>query len=150
MNHFCLFILIDQWKAAKEELEEDEEEPENAYEILERKREREIKVTIQQNTFDNLIYCICAGFLPMFLMQEWHAQQIASGDAKENANFQPLGGDWYEAQMKKYNSLVLHLPRKLSYSRNPSCTSCLFEFELQPIVQTKLVRVQGLVFGLWF
>lgn len=37
------FSLIDQWKAAKEELE-DEEEPENAYEILERKREREIKV----------------------------------------------------------------------------------------------------------
>ncbi|XP_022976003.1 uncharacterized protein LOC111476534 isoform X2 [Cucurbita maxima] len=62
--------LLDKWKAAKEELEEDEEEPENAYEILERKREREIK--------------------------EWHAQQIASGDAKENANFQPLGGDWRE------------------------------------------------------
>lgn len=61
--------LLDKWKAAKEELE-DEEEPENAYEILERKREREIK--------------------------EWHAQQIASGDAKENANFQPLGGDWRE------------------------------------------------------
>ncbi|XP_008463033.1 uncharacterized protein LOC103501273 isoform X1 [Cucumis melo] len=61
--------LLDKWKAAKEELE-DEEEPENAYEILERKREREIK--------------------------EWHAQQIASGDAKENANFQPLGSDWRE------------------------------------------------------
>lgn len=43
MDLFYLYILINQWKAAKEELE-DEEEPENAYEILERKREREIKV----------------------------------------------------------------------------------------------------------
>lgn len=34
-----------QWKAAKEELNENEEdEPENAYEILERKRQREIEV----------------------------------------------------------------------------------------------------------
>ncbi|KAK6934643.1 WW domain [Dillenia turbinata] len=63
--------LVDKWKAAKEELHEDEEEePENAYEILERKRQREIK--------------------------EWRAQQIASGEAKDNANFQPLGGDWRE------------------------------------------------------
>ena len=32
----------------------------------------------------------------MFLiLQEWHAKQIASGEAKDNANFQPLGGDWY-------------------------------------------------------
>lgn len=30
-----------------------------------------------------------------FKLQEWRAQQIASGEAKENANFQPLGGDWY-------------------------------------------------------
>lgn len=43
MDNFYLYTLIYQWKAAKEELE-DEEEPENAYEILERKREREIKV----------------------------------------------------------------------------------------------------------
>ncbi|KAK6947123.1 WW domain [Dillenia turbinata] len=36
--------LVDKWKAAKEELHEDEEEePENAYEILERKRQREIE-----------------------------------------------------------------------------------------------------------
>lgn len=27
--------------------------------------------------------------------QEWRAQQIASGEARDNANFQPLGGDWY-------------------------------------------------------
>lgn len=27
-------------------------------------------------------------------LQGWHAQQIASGEAEENANFQPLGGDW--------------------------------------------------------
>ncbi|XP_012078470.1 formin-binding protein 4 isoform X2 [Jatropha curcas] len=63
--------LVDKWKAAKEELNENEEdEPENAYEILERKRQREI--------------------------EEWHAKQIASGEAKDNANFQPLGGDWRE------------------------------------------------------
>ncbi|EXB97662.1 Formin-binding protein 4 [Morus notabilis] len=62
--------LVNKWKAAKEELLEDEEEPKNAYEMLERKRQREI--------------------------EEWHAQQIASGEAKDNANFQPLGGDWRE------------------------------------------------------
>ncbi|XP_065861588.1 uncharacterized protein [Euphorbia lathyris] len=63
--------MVDKWKAAKEELNETEEdEPENAYEMLERKRQREI--------------------------EEWHAKQIASGEAKDNANFQPLGGDWRE------------------------------------------------------
>ncbi|XP_059666739.1 uncharacterized protein LOC132312397 isoform X2 [Cornus florida] len=63
--------LVDKWKAAKEELHEDEEdEPENAYEILEKKRQREI--------------------------EEWRAKQIASGEAKDNANFLPLGGDWRE------------------------------------------------------
>ncbi|KAA8527092.1 hypothetical protein F0562_008679 [Nyssa sinensis] len=68
--------LVDKWKAAKEELHEDEEhEPENAYEILEKKRQREI--------------------------EEWHAQQIATGEAKDNANFQPLGGDWRERVKRK-------------------------------------------------
>ncbi|KAG8661417.1 uncharacterized protein LOC110624173 isoform X3 [Manihot esculenta] len=63
--------LVDKWKAAKVELNENEEnEPENAYEMLEKKRQREI--------------------------EEWHAKQIASGGAKDNANFQPLGGDWRE------------------------------------------------------
>ncbi|KAK8626379.1 hypothetical protein V6N13_134028 [Hibiscus sabdariffa] len=63
--------LVDKWKAAKEELQENaEDEPENAYEKLEKKRQREI--------------------------EEWHAQQLASGEAKDNANFQPLGGDWRE------------------------------------------------------
>ncbi|XVE50898.1 hypothetical protein DITRI_Ditri01bG0200100 [Diplodiscus trichospermus] len=63
--------LVDKWKAAKEELEENaEDEPENAYKILEKKRQKEI--------------------------EEWHAQQLASGEAKDNANFQPLGGDWRE------------------------------------------------------
>jgi uncharacterized protein involved in exopolysaccharide biosynthesis len=55
-------------------LREDEKEPEDAYEILERKRQREI--------------------------EEWHARQIASGEAKDNANFQPLGGDW-RARVKR-------------------------------------------------
>ncbi|GLT83746.1 hypothetical protein SLE2022_020180 [Rubroshorea leprosula] len=64
-------ILVDKWKAAKEELNEvEEDEPANAYEILEMKRQQEI--------------------------EEWRAQQIASGEAKDNANFQPLGGDWRE------------------------------------------------------
>ncbi|KAJ8755007.1 hypothetical protein K2173_015519 [Erythroxylum novogranatense] len=62
--------LVDKWKAAKEELNENEDEPDNPYEILEKKRQREI--------------------------EEWHAKQIASGEAKDNANFQPLGGDWRE------------------------------------------------------
>ncbi|XP_031479334.1 uncharacterized protein LOC116250091 isoform X2 [Nymphaea colorata] len=68
--------LVDKWKAAKEELHaEEKDEPENAYEILERKRQREI--------------------------EEWHAKQIASGEAQENANFQPLGGDWRERVKRK-------------------------------------------------
>ncbi|KAL7217717.1 hypothetical protein ACSBR2_011035 [Camellia fascicularis] len=68
--------LVDKWKAAKEKLQEDEEdEPENAYEILEKKRQREI--------------------------EEWRAQQIASGEARANANFQPLGGDWRERVKRK-------------------------------------------------
>ncbi|KAJ8422187.1 hypothetical protein Cgig2_015418 [Carnegiea gigantea] len=63
--------LVDKWKAAKEELEEEEGEVrESPLEILEKKRQREI--------------------------EEWRAKQIASGEAKENANFQPLGGDWRE------------------------------------------------------
>ncbi|XP_027172591.1 uncharacterized protein LOC113772203 [Coffea eugenioides] len=72
--------LVDKWKAAKEELQEDEKEPENAYEILEKKRQRQIK--------------------------EWHAQQIASGEAQENANFQPLGGDWRERVKRKRAQLA--------------------------------------------
>ncbi|CBI39790.3 unnamed protein product, partial [Vitis vinifera] len=68
--------LVDKWKAAKEELHEDEEsEPENGFEILEKKRQRAI--------------------------EEWRAQQIASGEAKDNANFQPLGGDWRERVRRK-------------------------------------------------
>ncbi|XP_074303407.1 uncharacterized protein LOC141637903 isoform X2 [Silene latifolia] len=62
--------LVDKWKAAKEELEEEEERYESPLEILEKKRQREI--------------------------EDWRAQQIASGEAKENANFQPLGGNWRE------------------------------------------------------
>ncbi|KAK4779155.1 hypothetical protein SAY86_006683 [Trapa natans] len=70
--------LLDKWKAAKEELEEEEEEEDEAtaaLAALERKRKREI--------------------------EEWHAQQIFSGEAKENANFQPLGGDWRERVKRK-------------------------------------------------
>ncbi|KAF3616181.1 hypothetical protein FXO38_34701 [Capsicum annuum] len=68
--------LVDKWKAAKEELHaEEEEERESALEKLERKRQREI--------------------------EEWRAQQMASGEAKDNANFQPLGGDWRERVKRK-------------------------------------------------
>uniref|UniRef100_A0A0D9WPI0 WW domain-containing protein n=1 Tax=Leersia perrieri TaxID=77586 RepID=A0A0D9WPI0_9ORYZ len=61
--------LVDKWKAAKEELrDEEDEEPESALDALERKRQKDI--------------------------DEWRKQQIASGEAQENANFVPLGGDW--------------------------------------------------------
>ncbi|KAJ1259061.1 hypothetical protein BS78_10G124400 [Paspalum vaginatum] len=61
--------LVDKWKAAKEELrDEEEDEPESALEALERKRRKEI--------------------------EEWRKQQIASGEAQENANFVPVRGDW--------------------------------------------------------
>ncbi|KAK3008705.1 hypothetical protein RJ639_015254 [Escallonia herrerae] len=73
--------LVDKWKAAKEELHEDEEdEPEDACEILEKKRRREI--------------------------EKWRAQQIASGEAKDNANFQPLGGDWRERVKRRRAKLT--------------------------------------------
>ncbi|CAH2053841.1 unnamed protein product [Thlaspi arvense] len=63
--------LVDKWKAAKEELNDsEEEEDEEDYGILDKKRRREI--------------------------EEWKSRQIASGEAKDNANFQPLGGDWRE------------------------------------------------------
>ncbi|XP_066375710.1 uncharacterized protein [Miscanthus floridulus] len=63
--------LVDKWKAAKEELrDEEEEEPESALEALERKRQKEI--------------------------EEWRKQQIASGEAQENANFVPVRGDWHD------------------------------------------------------
>ncbi|WOL19433.1 hypothetical protein Cni_G28231 [Canna indica] len=63
--------LVDKWKAAKEELHgEEEEEPKDALEILEKKRQKEI--------------------------EEWRARQIATGEAQDNANFLPLGGDWRE------------------------------------------------------
>lgn len=39
-----LNVILNQWKAAKEELLEDEEESEDTYESLERKRQREIEV----------------------------------------------------------------------------------------------------------
>jgi len=31
----------------------------------------------------------------------WRKQQIASGEAKENANFVPLGGDWRDRVKRK-------------------------------------------------
>ncbi|KAI4975489.1 hypothetical protein ZWY2020_049096 [Hordeum vulgare] len=68
--------LVDKWKAAKEELrDEEEEEPEDALEYLERKRRKEI--------------------------DGWRKQQIASGEAKENANFVPLGGNWRDRVKRK-------------------------------------------------
>ncbi|EPS69239.1 hypothetical protein M569_05527, partial [Genlisea aurea] len=63
------------WKAAKEELRAEEEEEEDAYGSLEKKRQREI--------------------------EEWRANQVATGAAKDNANFQPLGGDWRERVKKR-------------------------------------------------
>lgn len=82
-----------QWKAAKEEMLEDEEEPENTYELLERKRQREIEVYWNLFIQFTLFWLFC--FLTFLSLQEWYKQQITSGEAKDNANFQPLGGNWY-------------------------------------------------------
>ncbi|GBG72434.1 hypothetical protein CBR_g12012 [Chara braunii] len=70
--------LLSKWQAAKEEMMQREDEvsdEERALydpDALERKREKEI--------------------------EEWRRQQLASGEALENSNFQPLGGvlDWRE------------------------------------------------------
>ncbi|XP_055807531.1 uncharacterized protein LOC129876198 isoform X2 [Solanum dulcamara] len=80
--------LVDKWKAAKEELHAEEEERESALEKLEKKRQREI--------------------------EEWRAQQIASGEAKDNANFQPLGGDWRERVKRKRAEKVREAEKQLS------------------------------------
>lgn len=52
--HLTRFHLY-QWKAAKEELhgdEDEDEEPENAYEVLERKRLKEIEVcTVRYHSY---------------------------------------------------------------------------------------------------
>ncbi|XP_062078974.1 uncharacterized protein LOC133783376 isoform X2 [Humulus lupulus] len=87
--------LVDKWKAAKEELLEDEE-PENPYEMLEKKRQREI--------------------------EEWKAQQIASGEAKDNANFQPLGGDWRERVKRRRAQQAKEAARKTPESCNDENT----------------------------
>ncbi|GAB4845895.1 hypothetical protein Ancab_024899 [Ancistrocladus abbreviatus] len=85
--------LVDKWKAAKEELhEQEEEEPENALEILEKKRHREI--------------------------EEWRAQQLASGEARDNANFQPLGGDWRERVKRR------RAQKTTSVETSPDPTAC--------------------------
>ncbi|KAH7372476.1 hypothetical protein KP509_17G006200 [Ceratopteris richardii] len=67
--------LVSKWKQAKEELHGDEDDDEDKalydLEVLEKKRQKEI--------------------------EEWRRQQIASGEALDNANFQPLGNlDWRE------------------------------------------------------
>ncbi|MCO5614981.1 hypothetical protein L7F22_069268 [Adiantum nelumboides] len=67
--------LVSKWKQAKEELHAGEDEDEDKalfdVEVLEKKRQKEI--------------------------EEWRRQQIASGEALDNANFQPLGTlDWRE------------------------------------------------------
>ena len=41
------------------------------------------------------------------LIEQWRAEQIASGEAKANANFQPLGGDWRERVKRKRAQLTL-------------------------------------------
>ncbi|KAL5972413.1 hypothetical protein ACLOJK_041667 [Asimina triloba] len=97
--------LVDKWKAAKEELHaEEEDEPENAYEILERKKQREIEA------------CLTVCFL-----QEWRARQISSGEALDNANFQPLGGDWREKVKRRRaesTNKTVQTPPEASTSEN--------------------------------
>ncbi|CAK9200329.1 unnamed protein product [Sphagnum troendelagicum] len=65
--------MVNKWLAAKEELHSSEEDEEDKalfdLEAIEKKRQKEI--------------------------EEWRSQQLASGGALENANFQPLGTlDW--------------------------------------------------------
>ncbi|CAI5535667.1 unnamed protein product, partial [Closterium sp. Naga37s-1] len=73
--------LVNKWKAAKEELDEErmrreqeEEERERALydgEVIGKKRQKKI--------------------------EEWKQQQLQTGEAEENANFQPLAVDWQGA-----------------------------------------------------
>lgn len=74
---------------------EEEEEPESVLEALERKRQREIEVYLKTYLFIILQISFFFLFLMFISLQEWRVKQIASGEAKDNANFQPLGGDWY-------------------------------------------------------
>ncbi|XP_078165712.1 WW domain-containing protein isoform X3 [Carex rostrata] len=68
--------LVNKWNAAKEELHgDDDDEPESAYEALERKRQKAI--------------------------ESWRLHQLTSGEAQDNANFVPLGGDWRERVKRK-------------------------------------------------
>ncbi|CAM6047128.1 unnamed protein product [Sphagnum compactum] len=67
--------MVNKWLAAKEELHSSEEDEEDKalfdLEAIEKKRQKEV--------------------------EEWRSQQLASGGALENANFQPLGTlDWRE------------------------------------------------------
>ncbi|CAI6008922.1 unnamed protein product, partial [Closterium sp. NIES-65] len=72
--------LVNKWKAAKEELDEErmrreqeEEERERALydgEVIGKERQKKI--------------------------EEWKQQQLQTGEAEENANFQPLAVDWRE------------------------------------------------------
>lgn len=76
-------------------MHEEEEEPEDAYEILEKKRQKEIEVCELWPKFFVLFYSSLSLTSFELQLQEWRAHQIATGEAKDNANFQPLGGDWY-------------------------------------------------------
>eukprot|EP00850_Spirogloea_muscicola_P014131 SM000099S25237 [mRNA] locus=s99:475120:480131:+ [translate_table: standard] len=66
--------LLNKWKAAKEELQESDQEEQDTAEAREIKRLKEL--------------------------EEWRRQQLASGGALENANFQPVAGDWRERVQK--------------------------------------------------
>lgn len=46
-----------------------------------------------------VIYC--------YFLQEWRARQIASGEAQDNANFVPLGGDWCVSLLRVIFSFLL-------------------------------------------
>ena len=77
--------------------EADEEDADNALMHLEKKRQREIEVyTMKSWSITWICNCMgsCCHRLSYFSFQEWRAHQIASGEAKDNANFQPLSGDW--------------------------------------------------------
>ena len=63
-------------------------------------------------------------------IQEWRTRQIASGEAQDNANFVPLGGDWYvffEAQSSKLSFMIV----VISYNNTK-----IFFFNLMKLVLT--------------
>eukprot|EP00850_Spirogloea_muscicola_P021361 SM000246S08204 [mRNA] locus=s246:179826:184215:+ [translate_table: standard] len=86
--------LLNKWKAAKEELQESDQEEQDTVEAREIKRLKEL--------------------------EEWRRQQLASGGALENANFQPVAGDWRERVQKAKRAAAKASIKDASTKDSPS------------------------------